>query len=94
MNDKTKFILAVSFSAGVVIAGSIIMYKVERDYRAKRREIEKNLELDRAAIRNARARMLNNLKNGRYDDGFDVNTIMQEMNQEIEFEKIAVRYPK
>jgi len=96
MDDKLKFIFAASFAAGIVVAGSITMFSIEQSERAKRREIEKNLQLDLTAIRNAKTRMIVSIKNGRYDNQYpvDIRTIIDEMNQQIAFEKIAVRYTK
>jgi hypothetical protein len=88
MNDKTRYAVATSlFTVSVLSAAYYI--KTLKTERAKRREIDKNLQLDLAAIRLASERLKIKLDCGDYDKNF--YRFFEDMQNEIEFQKIAIR---
>lgn len=88
--NKNAIAKTAVFVAGVAVVGTSVAHsiKTHREERARRDEIEKNLHFDLTAIRNAgeviRERMAR--------EGFvPLHTRLEQLNDEIDFQKIVVR---
>lgn len=90
MNNNLK--TAVTAVAGVAIVGAAIKQSVEtrRAEQAKRRKIKEEAILDLRAITRARLNMSNKIADGGYQIG-SLGRLQQDMQTEIEFQKIAIR---
>ena len=89
-NDPTTEAVVAATAVGAVVVVAAFNYvKVLRTERAKRREIDKNLQLDVKAIHLAGDRMTAKLDAGDYDGC--LYQFFDDFNTEIEFQKTVVR---
>ena len=88
INMKTKPALAVMTVGCALYAFSYArIIKTERE---KRRQIQKNLELDLAAIRDAGSEMQKRIAEGKYE-GVPLHNMLGDLETLTTFNKIAVR---
>lgn len=88
--NKTTFAQTVVFAAGVAVVGASIAnsIKTHRTERARREQIEADLQLDLAAIKNAGEVVRERMANG----GFrPLHEIEADFQNEMEFQKIIIR---
>ena len=88
--NEFKLVAAVALGTATVGIAAISHIKTTREERAKRRDIQKNLDLDLKAIRLAGEQIAMRLKRGDFDNAL-VLGCMNAYNEELEFQKIAVR---
>lgn len=91
MNNTFKTVIALG---GTLYVGAVVVetVKIIRSGRKERAEIERESKLDIEAIKNAANVMTDRIQRGYYDG--KLTKMFTDLDQEIEFEKIAVRYNK
>ena len=90
MNDNIKLIAVAAGSFTMVGIAAHDCFKIVRREKARRAEIVKNKNLTLAALANAQVRMEKKLASGSYlPNVFD---LINDLDEEVEFEMIALRY--
>ncbi len=89
-NENVLNSATAAIAVGVIGTAIVILVHTQKKEAAKRREIEKNMKLDIAAIRRASKRTVERIKNGEFDD-FNLDRLFAEARIESEFQMIAIR---